>query len=501
MEKRYFLIFSIILLCVTACGGDVPEDTSELIIPTAVIQEGTITGPTGEVATAILQPTAVLFLDTPTPAATAVLTETTVPTPTSLPPTLIPQDETVIENTRPFLSQDLLFIGGGELRRWSRRDGSISTLLFAQISGRQELLYGNVHRFSVNETGTVAVAARAIPTESMNSELWWVDTTSGENRQLVANVPGLIDLALSPDGRSLLYVASDADNLFQSGTVYRLDLNSNALPIVMGTCTDEPTAAAIDFVGGACLGVKWSRDSQNMLWSDAQGIWLRHVNASEPRLILPVTVVAGAGVLPNYYLRDWSLDGRYLLLHTIQFEGIGTAVLDLVTNQLIPMPETTVGPSGGYRDVDWMQDGRLFVFRSGDEQGRGDPLLQLWRLTDGQLNLEETTILQLPPHNWLQNGIHFITGRFAFTLLADDPEVRGLYLMASSNEQPQKVNSLPYITGETTWLYDNVGTIFAAPGRDDAFMFLRVEPDGEEVFYDIRPFLGDHASDFYWLPQ
>jgi hypothetical protein len=109
--------------------------------------------------------------------------------------------------------------------------------------------------------------------------------------------------------------------------------------------------------------------------------------------------------------------------------------------------------------------------------------------------------LQLPPHNWLQNGIHFITGRFAFKLLSDYPEVRGLYLMASSNEQPQKVNSLPYITGETTWLYDNVGTIFAAPGRDDAFMFLRVEPDGEEVFYDIRPFLGDHASDFYWLPQ
>jgi hypothetical protein len=113
--------------------------------------------------------------------------------------------------------------------------------------------------------------------------------------------------------------------------------------------------------------------------------------------------------------------------------------------------------------------------------------------------LEETTRLQLPPHNWLQDGIHFITGRFAFTLLADDPEVRGLYLMASSNEQPQKVNSLPYLTGETTWLHDNVGAIFSLPGQDNAFSFLAVEP--EAAIYEIRPFLGDRASSFYWLPR
>ena len=500
MKKRSLFIYGIILLLFSACGSDTPDNRTELILPTAVSQASASSTPIPLAATAIVQPTAVLFLDTPTPAATAVITMTPMPTATSLPPTLIPSEVTLIEDTRPFLSQDLLYIGEGELRQWSRRDGSVTTLLFRRISGRQELLYGNVHRFTVNEAGTVVVAARAIPTDSMNSELWWVDTASGENRELVASVLGLIDVALSPDGRSLLYVASDPDNLLWSGTVYRLDLNSGAAPVMVGTCTAEPPAAAADLIGGrTCLGVKWTRDSQNMLWSDAQGIWLRHLNATEPRLILPVTEAVDDNFIPLYQLRDWSLNGRYLLLSVVKFERRETAVLDLVTNQLIPVPGTTVSEDTGYRDVDWMQDDRLFVFRSEDEQGQGDPVLQLWRLTDGQLILEETTSLSLPPHDWLQDGIHFITGRFAFTLLADDPIVRGLYLMASSNEPPQKVNDLPYLAGETTWLYDNIGAIFAVPGRDDAFMFLGVEP--EEAMYEIRPFIGNRASHFYWLPR
>jgi hypothetical protein len=147
-----------------------------------------------------------------------------------------------------------------------------------------------------------------------------------------------------------------------------------------------------------------------------------------------------------------------------------------------------------------MQDGRLFLFSGGGDQGQDNPILQLWRLADGQLNLEETTLLQLPAHDWLQDGVHFITGRFAFTLLADDPAGRGIYLMASSNEQPQKVNDLPYLTGDTTWLYDNIGTIFTLPGQDDAVMFLTADPGREAAFYDIRPFTGERASHFYWLP-
>lgn len=500
MAKHYLFIYGFILLWLTACGSDTPDNTTELVLPTSVVQTNTTPVPTQLAATAIVQPTTVLFLDTPTPAATALITDVPVPSATPLPPTLIPSDKTIIDNARPFMSQDLLYIGEGELRKWSRRDGSVTTLLFTRISGRQELLHGNVHHFAVNEAGTIAVAARAIPTDSMNSELWWIDTTSSENRQLVDSVLGPFDLALSPDGRSLLYIATDDDDQFRSGTVYRLDLNNSTVPTMVGTCTDEPTTEAANLTGGrSCMGVKWTRDNQNMVWSDAQGIWLRHINASEPRLILPTTEAVVDNFLPLYQLRDWSLDGRYLLLSIIQFERREAAVLDLVTNQLIRLPGTTVGEDTGYRDVDWMQDGRLFVFRTEGDQGQGSPILQLWRLTDGQLNLEETTILQLPPHEWLQDGIHFITGRFAFTLLADNSDAQGLYLMASSNEQPQKVNGLPYSTGETTWLYDNVGTIFTLPGRDDAFMFLTVEP--EAAIYDVRPFIGERASHFYWLPR
>jgi hypothetical protein len=110
MAKRYLFIYGLILLWLTACGSDTPDDTTELVLPTAVVQTGTTPVPTELMATAIVQPTAVLFLDTPTPAATAVITDVPVPSVTPLPPTLIASDMTVIDDVRPFLSQDLLYI-------------------------------------------------------------------------------------------------------------------------------------------------------------------------------------------------------------------------------------------------------------------------------------------------------------------------------------------------------------------------------------------------------
>ena len=497
MDKRYLLIGLVFILFWVACIANETELESDLLLPTAVIQEAIPSQLTPSGATATFQPTAVIFPDTPTPP--AVVTQAPQPTATPLPPTLIPSDVIVETENRPYISQDLLFIGDGDLMKWSRRDGHVATLLYKRTSGRQTLLFGNVHRFAINAEGIVAVAARAIPTDSMSSELWWVDTNSGQRRQLAATVPGLIDMSLSPDGRSLLYIASDADNLFWSGTVYLLDLVGDDEPTAVGPCADMATVIADLTVRRACLGVLWTRDSQNMLWSDANGIWLRHVAATEATLILPATTMSEEAFLPLYHLREWSLNGRYLMLSvTTQLQQTETAVLDLVTNELLTIPGTLVSEGTGYVEVDWMQDGRLFVIREQDEQEQVAPSLQLWRLNDGQLILEETTALKLPPHTRLQDAVHFITGRFAFTLVGDDPLVSGLYLMASSNEQPQRVNGLPYIAGKTTWLYDNAGAIMAMPGRDDAVVFLGVEP-GRGIVYEIRPFLGHHTSQFAWL--
>ncbi len=497
MDKRYLLIGLVFILFWVACTVNETEQESDLLLPTAVIQEATPSQLTLLGATATFQPTAVIFPDTPTPP--VVVTQAPQPTATPLPPTLIPSDVIVETENRPYISQDLLFIGDGDLKKWSRRDGRVTTLLYKRTSGRQTLLFGNVYRFAINAEGTVAVAARAIPADSMSSELWWVDTNSGQRRQLVATVPGLIDMSLSPDGRSLLYIASDADNLFWSGTVYQLDLVGDDEPMAVGPCTDMATVIVEPPVRRACLGVLWTRDSQNMLWSDANGIWLRHVAATEATLILPATAMSEEDFLPLYHLREWSLNGRYLMLSvTTQLQQAETAVLDLATNKLLTIPETLVSEDKGYVEVDWMQDGRLFVIREQDEQGQVAPSMQLWRLNDGQLILEETTALTLPPHTWLQDAVHFITGRYAFTLIGDDPLLSGLYLMASSNEQPQRVNGLPYIAGETTWLYDNAGAIMTMPGRDDSVVFLGVEP-GRGIVYEIRPFLGHHTSQFAWL--
>lgn len=497
MNKKYWIIGLVGVLILAACGGSEVEPTPGLVLPTAVVQEAA-TALSEAVATITLPPeSAITPVNTPTLA--VVDTPEVGPTATALPPTLIPSD-VIMETARPFISQDLLFIGDGELRKWSRRDGSVMALLHPFVSGRQEAVVGEVNRFVINADGTRAVAARMIPTEPVNSELWWVDTVSGEERLLVERVTGLIHLALSPDGRSLIYVASDANTLYESGPVYRLNIDDGAGPTVIGSCSAEPETVANPTLKGACMGVDWTPDSQNMLWSDAKGIWLRHLNANQPTLILPVQVNEAATSMSLYQLESWSLNSRYLLLTVFQDEEVHTAVLDVATNTRIDVPGGTVGPDTGYVDIDWMQDGRLFVFRERNEQGTLAPTLQLWRLNEAEITREESTALQLPPHEWLQDGVHFITGRFAFTLLANDPTVSGIYLMASSNEQPERVNGLPFLTGNTTWLYDNVGTLLSLPGRDNAFVFLGVEP-GEGVVYEVRPFLGERATNFIWVPQ
>jgi hypothetical protein len=498
------LFLPLLILLLTACGSSDAAETPELVLPTAVVVEQATPPPDPTLAlapTATFAATAVLFPDTPTPPPAA--TSAAATTPTALPPTLIPAESVLVNNTRPFFQQDLLFIGNGALRRWSHRDGTVTDLLFPQVAGRQDLTYGNVTQFSVSDNGSRAIAARALPDDPNVTNLFRIGLNNNSSQQIASDIPALLDLVISPDGRNALYISGEIeeDGLPQSGTVYRLNLDEGGAATAVGTCSDIPPAETDDLFNTPCQGGSWTPDSQNMLWSDAQGIWLRHLNATAPTLILPAEYNTGSSSdVTLYVLRDWAKDGRHIMLTLGHYEGSETAVFDVATNQLTVLPNSLFYGSTGYIQSDWMQDDRILVFRQQNEQGSAAPTLELWRLNDTQFTREESIPLDLPPHNWLQDPIHFITGRLAFTLLADDPAISGIYLMASGNEPPEKVNSLPYRTGRTTWVYDNNGTLFAMPGQDDAFLFLSTDPEQEQRFYDIRSFTGDHASDFYWLP-
>ncbi len=501
--KNCFLLFWLIIILFGAGCNDESALPDEAVadLPTAVISVPVQTAPTVTTAlTATFAPTAVIFPNTPTPLAVATAEPTAVPT--RIPPTVIPSDVEIVTDRRPLFLRDLLFIGDGALKKWHHQSGEVEILLAPNVSGRRELIYGDVTNFSVDRAGVNAIVVRQLADDSGFSELVFVNLATSEHQILVESVMNVLELDMSPDGRYAVYVEQGLADDFIGGTILQLEINSgHVMPV--GFCDHAPPTETDSMAEARnrCLGIGWTPDSQNMLWSDTHGVWLRHIQADEPTLIRAASYDLDSEYgLTRYEMRDWAKDGRHLLLYAHHTYGTQTAVLDVATNLLILMPDSYVahfGEDAKYIQIDWMQDDRLMVFRQ-NQNSELDPSLELWRLAEGQLRLEESTVLNLPSHRWLGDPVHFITGRFALTLFADDVEAQGIYLMASSNEQPKKVNELPYRNGKTTWLFDNLGTIYT--NDRDAFMFLAVDQNGGEVMYDIRPFVGNIATNFMWLP-
>jgi hypothetical protein len=369
--------------------------------------------------------------------------------------------------------------------------------------------------FSVTADGERLVAARLIYAEARTFELIRVDIHSGQSWKL-ADAPQLLHFAVSPDGRYALYVAGgrpfppgeqvaalEEENPGirpQAGTVYLADMETQQSRPA-GQCADIPQGAdwSPEFLI-PCQGVTWTRDSQNMVWADVAGIWLRHLNASQPALSFPNSADLTNPPDAHYRPLGFAKNGRHLLVRRVVFEGLQYQVLDLVTQDVIDLPGSSFGLGTGYVNVDWMQDDRLLKLRRQNNDGQEAPALELWRIQDDNTaRLEETTLLTgLPPHQNIRFVQHFENGRFGFVLEANDPAQSGLYIMASSTEQPQRVNGLPYNQVKAIWQPDGSGAVIEQ--RDSVGNFLYTPVDNP-VYYDLRPFVGPNAHAFIWRSQ
>jgi hypothetical protein len=371
-----------------------------------------------------------------------------------------------------------------------------------------------VTAYSVTADGERIVAARMVNPEARTFELMRVDIQS-HNTWKLADAPNLLHFVVSPNGRNALYVAGgrpfepseavaelEAENPnvpVQSGTVYLVDMETQQSREV-GQCVDIPKGAdwGIKFLT-SCQGVYWTNDSQNMLWADVSGIWLRHLNASQPTLFYPNA--ADLTQPPGLYHRPiaFAQNGRHLLIQRVLFEGFSYHVLDLVSQETADLPGSQFGIGSGYINVNWMQDDRLLKLRQQDANGQLAPALELWRVQDdNSITLEETTLLtNLPSHQNIRFVNHFQNGRFGFLLEGNDPMDSGLYIMTSSTEQPERINGLPYNQVAVIWQPDGSGAIVEQ--RDAVGNFLYTLAGGN-VYYDLQAAFGPNARSFFWRP-
>lgn len=421
--------------------------------------------------------------------------ETAVPTPTMmLPPTLEPTAipiaiETATEDL-PTLSRSVLALADNRFVRWDVQRNSITDIMTANAEF-------TLTQFTASKNGEWAVVAERIrEADPAIYDLYRVNTISGEVTLWISRVPELRYLQLSPDGTQLLYVSGqpseeDAVNTFQNGDVKLVPLLQDAPARDMGVCRSLPEGVTVadEFWLGRCTGLAWTPDSQNMLWADVEGVWIRHKDASEGRLLLSSERSASSGeVLSLYEPMAWARNGRYLLLRQIYFEGLNWAVLDVATGDVRPVPESGFGPGTGFVDVQWMQDDRLLVLR---ENLR--PTLQLVRVQeDLSMTVEETVQPEFPPDALLAGGVHLENGRFSLLIASSNPETRGVYLMASSNEPAVKMNQFPFMGPYQTnpvWVMDGSG-LFLLPTEWTASMPYYIANNENAPAYDLTPHLG-----------
>ena len=506
-----FLLFTAILS--VACGSTPEPEANDnsLTIPTAISSNGgpppTFTSAAPAAATVTLPPAAVQEA-TPTLAPTATATATASPTPeaSATPPVLTLPDSIV--NGLPGLPRDLLFVTEGGLGRRNQLNGQVIPLLDAAGTA-------GVTAIDFTDDGERLVAARLRMADGQDYELFRVDVGNGLNWKL-ADAPQLVAFSVSPNGRFATFVAGgrpypagalvselEADNPalpVRAGTVYRVDME-NQQATAVGQCVDMPPDVnwSPEFLG-SCQGLLWTVDSQNMIWADVAGLWLRHQDATEATLFLPNPVGADGRPLSTYRPLSFAKNGRYLLMQQLVFEGLEYVVLDLATKALLPLPGSIFGIATGYINVDWMQDDRLFLLRQQGDNGSSNPVLELWRIGDDNvIRREETTQLTVPSHQQIRDVAHFTSGRFGFILHSDNPATIGFYMMASSNEQPKRVNGLYDANSRITWLPDGSGVMIEpAPGFPGLYAPTNYDRETEQ-FHDVRPNLGD-AHAFAWRP-
>ena len=105
--------------------------------------------------------------------------------------------------------------------------------------------------------------------------------------------------------------------------------------------------------------------------------------------------------------------------------------------------------------------------------------------------------LTVPPYFNIHDVVHSGNGRFNFILSSDSPQNRGLYVMASSNEQPVKAVDAPYDNVTAVWSPDGSGAIISHSRQSAAPFYGAVN---EERLYTLQPYLGN-AHTFQWRPK
>jgi len=537
-KSSAILIQSSILLitvCVTACARpQLPESPLSLspLSPSPVHIRPAMATPV-PTSTPIPGPT-----HTPWPSPTW----TPIPTPTSQPSPVFPS-EAATPNGWPALPTALYFIRDGNLWRWPKEGQGLQQVVAGpqQSSSSGRKLARPV--FGPGPTGVTAY--RLTPDEhylvytfvdaaspTLGPEMIVLDQVTGESFPISTATNfeyfwlGMPSFDITPDGRYVVYIAwnvrpttgSRSPGLSHSaispsaggngyGTIFAVDVQNVNREFELGYC-----AARSEYEWELrCSGFVLSPDGSRIAFSDGRGVWLSDVPQGAPRLIAEHQHRNDfCGV---WRVRNWSPDGKRLLIDVGCYEGGYSAVMDVDTGEVRGIPRTWNYP-GPYVNITWIQDGAgLLVNYISLESGIGPAYL-------GQVPAEdpaqETVVISTtwPGDVWPTEPHDLPDGTIGFAnqqCVDSTGMPSGIYTVGRDGTGLEFASPLPAIPcyvsegnrgafGTVLWSPD--GTAYLYLIRDEqrasqANLLLGLT-DGS-VLWDVRELLAD-AHTFQWQP-
>ena len=422
--------------------------------------------------------------------------------------------EAVIPEGWISLPTDLYFIRHETLWHWPR-----------ERSAPQQVVAASQYRLTPE--GRYLVYTRSSTTSAFGFELLVNDLASGES--IVIPTTGSFmgcplrrpTFDISPDGRYVVYIAWNVqpkkgdhppgfNALIPSpraggcgyGTIFAVEVQNTNHNFELGYCTMRSEYGW----ELRCDGFVLSPDGQRIAFSDGRGVWLSEIPQGRPRLIAEHQQSSRfCGV---WRVRNWSPDGRHLLIDVGCFEGGYAAVMDVDTGAVKEIPHTWSYPDA-YVAVSWTQQGtHLLVTQINHESGIGAAYMTQVPAEDP---IHQTVVLSVTwPGTVWPTELHSLTdGRIGFAnqRCVDSEGMRaGIYTMGQASSSLEFVAPLPtlpcYVSdgiqtpfGAVLWAPDGRAYLYFSPEQQPSLLGVI---DGA-LLWDVRALLAQ-ADSFQWQP-
>ncbi len=534
----------LLCLCLSACTigvvnrNDLTPGPSPLLTPkpTMILAPLSMSTPM-PIATPKPMPTVML---TPTPPPSP----TPSPTPTAIPIPPFPSEAISVSRPLPALPANLYFTRAGNLWRWPADGGDFDLIVTAP-----EKAGGDYRKLSSPVRGDppFGVAQYRLTPDGRHLAFLFHDSFRQPYSKLVVRdlhantsitLPMTIDLYperflfdITTDGRYIVYYAQNRlpntggktpgltrklelpqSQKFEYGTFMAIDVQNPNLDLELGYCAVRTEG---DF-RIECSGFALSPDGERLAFSDGRGVWLADIPKGPARLLADSTHGAVGMSCIAWRVKNWSPDGRWLMIEIGCYEGSYAAVMDALTGKIQSVPKTAYygGFGGGY---EWSQNGNYVLSSFYDPSpsyysGAG---VHLYRTPAGD-TLEATAILSetWPASVWPEHLHDLPGGRIGFAnrRCLDTPGLRsGIYAIEPDGSGLSLLSPLPAVAynpggvlteldrGKVLWTRDGSAFLYFERERGELYeqTNLLLGLTNGAPPWDVRGVL-EGASDLQW---